>query len=246
MTQCIKCPIRQKTLFKNVVTERLGIIQSYRKEQVTVPARAEIFPEGEVHDYIYTLFSGWGVIYKTANNQGKRQILRFVLPGDLLGYQVNESGVTSHAAASITKVICCVFSRENLKNMLCEDPMLAVRLLEMESRDMSLCQNHLIAAGRKTARESIASLLMELYYRVRQQDPGRYFATSHSINFPLTQQNIGDAVGLTKIHVNRVMKELIKDGLISFQKKQLTILDERLLCEIAEFTPDLITSHSLA
>ena len=245
-TNCRDCPIREKTLFKHVPEERLDYFQKYRSKQLDVSARTMLFYEDEAHESVYTLFSGWGIIFKTVSNNNKRQILRFILPGDFIGCQTKASGVMSHSATVITQAAFCVFSREVLNQMLSRDAGLAVRLVDMETRDMSLCQNHLMAAGRKTAIESISFLLLELFYRVQAQIPESYFSSNNTIDFPLTQEDIGDAVGLTKIHVNRVIKKLVSDSLIVFHKKQLTILDEKKLSEIAEFNADEITGMSLA
>lgn len=244
-TDCKQCPVREMALFKGVPNERLEWTQHYRKNQVLIPARTNIFQEGESHDYIYTLFSGWGILYKTVSNNGKRQILRFLLPGDLIGYQTSGTGVAIHSAGTITESILCAFPRAQLGEMLKENPELAIRLLNMESRDMSLCQSHLMAAGRKTAKESIAFVLLELFYRVQSQVKDSYDANTQTINFPITQEDIGDAVGLTNVHVNRVIKELTSGKLITCHKKQLSILNEKKLCEIAEFNPDMISGHPL-
>lgn len=244
-TECKECPVREMALFKGVSENRLDWTQKLRKEQIKVPARSKIFQEGETHDYVYTLFSGWGIIYKTVSNNGKRQILRFLLPGDLIGYQTNASGVIGHSAGTITESVFCSFSRKKLNPMLRENPELAIRLVNMESRDMSLCQNHLMAAGRKTAKESIAFLLMELFYRVQYQAVESYSASDHSIAFLITQEDIGDALGLTNVHVNRVIKELTNEKIISCYKKKLFIFDENKLSEIAEFSPDMIAPHPL-
>ena len=244
-TDCTQCPVREKALFKGVPKKRLEWTQQYRKNQVLIPARSNIFQEGENHDYIYTLFSGWGILYKTVSNNGKRQILRFLLPGDLIGYQTSGTGLAIHSAGTITESILCAFPRKQLGAMLKENPELAIRLLNMESRDMSLCQSHLMAAGRKTAKESIAFVLLELYHRVQSQVKDSYNSDTHSINFPITQEDIGDAVGLTNVHVNRVIKAMIAENLITCSKKQLSILNEEKLCEIAEFSPDMISGHPL-
>lgn len=244
-TQCRVCPIRESTLFKDVLKHKLNGVQKHRTRQISFSARSTVFREYEVHDSVYTLFSGWGIVFKTVNNNGKRQILRFILPGDFIGFQSNSDGVMTHSVSVITPAVFCEFSRENLKHMLKKDAGLAVRLVEMETRDMSLCQSHLMAAGRKTARESISFLLLELFHRVRIHVPVSYDSSTNSIGFPITQEDIGDAVGLTKIHVNRVIKELIRDKLIKLHKKQLTILNEKKLSEIAEFRLDGITGQSL-
>lgn len=244
-TDCKQCPIRGMTLFKGVPKDRLEWTQQYRKNQVVMPARSRIYQEGEQHDYLYTLFSGWAILYRTVSNNGKRQILRFILPGDLIGYQTDANGIAGHSAGTITESVLCAFPRVHLKEMLQETPELAIRLVNMESRDMSLCQSHLMAAGRKTARESIAFILMELYYRVKMQMGDSFSETSHSIDFPITQEDLGDAIGLTNVHVNRVIKELMGANLIHCHKKKLSILDEEKLCEIAEFSPEMISPHPL-
>lgn len=244
-TDCNQCPVREMALFKGVPKERLEWTQNYRKNQILVPARSKIFQEGENHDYIYTVFSGWGILYKTVSNNGKRQILRFLLPGDLIGYQTNFSGIVFHSAGTITETTLCSFPRTQLRDMLKSNPELALRLLNMESKDMSLCQNHLMAAGRKTARESVSFLLLELFYRVQMQDNDHYSTSKRSIFFPITQEDIGDAIGLTNVHVNRVIKELVAEKLITCSKKQLSILNEEKLSEIAEFSPDMINDHPL-
>ncbi|MEE9327413.1 MAG: Crp/Fnr family transcriptional regulator [Cocleimonas sp.] len=242
-TKCKQCRIRKLTLFQDISGERLDEVQAFRSSQLLIPARTNVFEEGDKHDFVYTFFSGWGVIYKTVSNNGKRQILRFLLPGELIGYQTNAKGAVVHSAGAITESILCAFPRAQLNKMLKTNPELAIRLVNMESRDMSICQNHLMAAGRKTAKESIAFVLLELYYRVQLQLKDSYDASSKTIDFPITQGDLGDAVGLTNIHVNRVIKELMKDKLIYCNKKRLSILNEEKLCSIAEFSPDMISSH---
>ena len=111
--------------------------------------------------------------------------------------------------------------------------------------DMNLCQHHLIGTGRKNARESIAFLLLKLFYRVRLQMQNGYDEATESIIFPLTQEDIGDTVGLTSVHVNRILKEMEAKGWIHCQSKCLTILDEEALMEIGQFDPGMISTKSL-
>ncbi len=242
-TECRQCSIRKLSLFQDISGKRSDEVQVFRSSQLLIPVRTNIFKEGDKHDFVYTLFSGWGVIYKTVSNNGKRQILRFLLPGDLIGYQTNAKGAVVHSASAITESVLCAFPREKLNEMLKANSELAIRLVNMESRDMSICQNHLMAAGRKSAKESVAFVLLELYYRVQLQLKDSYDAATNTIEFPITQGDLGDAVGLTNIHVNRVIKDLTKDKLIYCNKKRLTILNVEKLCSIAEFSPDMISSH---
>ena len=239
------CKRNDETLPTELTHVRTKSQQSLNSEQKFISAKTLIFEEGKKHDCIYTVCDGWGFIYKTVSNNGKRQILRFLLPGDLVGFQVNTKGLMNYSAMTITDFVVCVFPREQLKPLLKRQPEIAVRLLEIGSRDASLCQNHLMAAGRKTAKESIAFVLLEIFYRVMSQSPQDYTESTRTIDFPITQEDIGDAVGLTNIHVNRVIKELIKDNLILLRKRKLTILDDRKLSEIADFQPEMIAGLDL-
>lgn len=115
----------------------------------------------------------------------------------------------------------------------------------MEMHDLNLCQNHLIGTVRKNAQERIAFLVLELFYRVRLQMENGYDEATNSIIFPLTQKEIGDAVGLTSVHVNRTLKDMVENGLIQYPGKRLTILNEDALMEIGEFDPGMILTKSL-
>jgi CRP/FNR family transcriptional regulator len=241
-TRCSQCSIRKASIFKNIDADSLRRVEQYRKGQITMPAHSSIFHEGKTHQYVYTLFSGWVVIYKMVGETGRRQIMQFLLPGDLLGYQTDANGDMPLSAKTLTETVLCVFPREKINPMLRENSDLSVRFIEMWSRDMSLCQNYLMAVGRKTARESVTFLLLELYYRVKSQEPQSYSSSVNAIYFPITQEDIGDAVGLTKVHVNRVIKSLMDGKLIYCHKKKLAILNEDKLCEIAGYDNKIATA----
>ena len=239
-TRCSHCNVRQASLFRNISLDLLNRAQLYRHSQITFPARSTVFQEEESNDYIYTLYSGWAIVYKTPAHSEKRQILRFLLPGDLTGYQTESSALMPHSVATVTDAVFCVFPRDNIKTMLLNNPDISTRFIEMWSRDMSLCQNHLLTIGSKSAVESITFLLLEIFHRAKNQITQCYDPATNSIDFPLTQQDIGDATGITKIHVNRVMKSLTNSGFIQYHKKKLYILNEKMLCDISGFDPQRI------
>lgn len=230
----------RKTFFLNT---SLSSNQDLLAQDDSILARSLIFQEGQIHDYIYIINSGWGFIYKTVTNSAKRQILRFLLPGDMIGFQTDCKGAMTYSAGTVTDVALSAFPRNKIKPLIRKEPELAIRLLEMGSRDVSLCQNHLMAAGRKSARESIAFVLLELFYRVKFQIPEEYSESAQSIVFPITQEDIGDAIGLTNIHVNRIIKELISEGLLLCSKRKLTILKEEELSKLADFSPEMIIGY---
>ena len=238
-TKCNKCPVREMALFQGVPLENLAWTQNYRDQQLIVPPKSILYEEGSRPDCIYTLFNGWLAAYQTSR-KGKRKILRFILPGDLIGFQVTAEGIVSHSISAITESIVCSFTRCRLMELFAKQPKLPLRLASMEARDMNLCQHHQAFSCNKNSHESIAFLLMELFYRVRLQMRHHYDPVTNSIDFPLTQEDIGDAVGLTNIHVNRVLREFNKEGLIDCKQRRLTILNEEKLSEIGDFDKSYI------
>ena len=234
-------------LFRDVPEAELGWTQEFRDAQYQLSARENLFQEGDTAHSLYTLFDGWMILFKILAN-GKRQILRFLLPGDFFGFQVNAIGPTGgymHGSQALMKSTLCVFPTIQLRSMMEKQPQLAIRLAEMEMHDMTLCQYHLIGTGCKNASERIAFLMLELFYRVRMQRQEDYDEASNSIIFPPTHKDIGDAVGLSSIHVHRILKEMGSKGWIHCQSKRLTILDEDALMEIGQFDPGMILTKSL-
>jgi CRP-like cAMP-binding protein len=110
----------------------------------------------------------------------------------------------------------------------------------MEARDMSLCQHHQAFSSSKNSHESVAFLLLELFHRIRLQMPHSFDPVKNAIDFPLTQEDIGDAVGLTNIHVNRVLREFHKQDLIECRQRKLRILNEEYLADMAGFDKNII------
>ncbi|MGB0721382.1 MAG: Crp/Fnr family transcriptional regulator [Gammaproteobacteria bacterium] len=245
LTQCAVCPVRKRALFEGVPEEHLNWTQQFRLNQLVVPAKQDYLHEGSESDSVYTLFSGWSILYKTLPS-GKRQILRFALPGDLIGFQHNLRSPMQYSAQALTESVYCAFPRARMGEMLSERPELATRLALMNARDTALCHQHLLGTGRKTAKERVAFLLLELYHRVMSlADIMPDAVDDDAIEFPVAQEEIGDAVGLTTVHVNRTLRELRDEGLVACSHRRLRILDDARMSEIGQFDKGVVLSHPL-
>lgn len=240
-THCSECSIRRLALFHGVPEADLNWTQAYRSEQFTVKARKEIYRESQVSEYMFTLYHGWFAIYKTLQN-GKRQILRIALPGDMLGFQADMNAAMTTSAMSLTDSVLCAFPRKNIPELLRTNLNVAKRLTELNARDMSVCQGRLLTIGQQPAIERIAYFCAELFHRVKA-----IYNNQHEIkiNFPISQEDIGDATGLTKIHVNRTLRSLREEGLMEISGKILTVHDIDALSKLGNFDPSCIKVHSL-
>ena len=242
-TPCAACPVRKRALFEQVATEHLDWTQRFRSNQVCVEAKHDVLREGETAEYFYTLFSGWMILYKSLPS-GKRQIVRIALPGDLVGFQPVLQAPLGYSAQTLTPVELCAFPRADLAHMLAARPELAIRLALMNAQDMALCHSHLLGMGRKSAKERVAFFLLEMWRRVRAMGELMPSHADGGIDFPIAQEEIADAVGLTTVHVNRTLKELRDAGLATSSQRRLTIHDEPALEALAEFDARALLDHA--
>ena len=231
---CEHCRVRDQALFCGVRPEQLREIARYREQQMRLRAHRQLFQEKSRPLHAYTLFQGWVALYKALDN-GKRQILKIALPGDFLGFQLGNDGLHTHGAETLTQATLCAFPFDKVLEMVSKQPAIATRLCEMSVRDISMCHEHLICATKKDAREKIAHICLETYYRVRRQSPEDYDPKRNAIFFPLTQEYLGDMVGLTNVHVNRMLKKLAADRVLTCHNRRLTIHNEERLIHIAQF-----------
>lgn len=240
-TACTDCSIRRLALFHGVPEEDLSWTQAYRSCQYTVPARREVYRESQPGEFMFTVYHGWFVIYKTLGN-GKRQILRIALPGDMLGFQSDLKAPMTHSAMSLTDAVLCAFPRQNMPELLRKNFSVAERLTELNARDMNICQNRLLTIGQQSAIERIAFFCCELYFRIKEIYKDQ---KSNDIFFPLSQEDLGDATGLTKIHVNRTLKNMREQNLMEISSKSLKIYDIEKLCELGNFDPGTVQTYRL-
>lgn len=240
-TQCSDCSIRRLALFKGVAEEDLNWTQKYRSNQFKIKAKKNLYKETEYTDYMFTLYHGWVLQYITLSN-GKRQVIRISLPGDFLGFQADFEGVMCHSAVALTDSVLCGFPHKDIKTMFRDNTGLAMRMADMHAIERTLTQNHLVGIGQKTAEERIVYLCVELYYRMKMIYGDNI---QNEIEFPLTQEDIGDALGLTQIHVNRTLKGLREKGLMEIKNKRLTLHDIDALKLLGSFDENVLQSSSV-
>lgn len=192
-----------------------------------------LFAPGDVCETIYCLTDGWIATYDLLAN-GRRQILSFALPGTILGFTAAGRTVAANGAEALNRAAVRVLPRNVLEVLARQHPNIGIEIAQEIARDRSLCLDHLTSIGRRSANARVARLLLELFVRSRSRWPrGRI----EEVLLPLTQEHIGDATGLSSVHVNRVLNDLKRDAILSFRYRMLTILDADKLVAAAEIDP---------
>jgi CRP/FNR family transcriptional regulator len=182
--------------------------------------RQTIYRAGEVMPGIPIICDGWAArVCRLAD--GRRQILSFLLPGDLVSPHAVFAERMSFYVESITTVRHTCIDRAKLNERLVAEPSLAAVLLNNCLTEIAQADQLATNLGRRCAEERIASLFLH----VMEQQEARGLVRDQSFDFPLRQQHIADATGLTSIHVNRIINKLRNDGLIELDRGVLKIID---------------------
>lgn len=228
--KCQNCRIRATTIFDELEPYQLDKACALRSAQYIFDAGDHLYHEGDETQNAYTLYDGWVILYKSLE-LGNRQILRFALPGDFLCYKVGKNKLLDHSAVAASKVTLCTFPIDRFKTTIAQLPDLALALSSMTSLMLERCHSTLTTIASHPAESKVAYLLLSLFIReYARMETGK----DDCITFPITQEDIGDALGLTSIHVNRVLQGLRKQHLIECKNKCLTVHDTNALAKVAK------------
>jgi CRP-like cAMP-binding protein len=205
-----------------------------QRTQVFAP-KQDILTEGEKVKEIHIVLSGLAARYKLLD-EGERQIMAFLIPGDICDLEVFVLEEMDHGISAMTETVCAVVPAETIKGLLTEMSCLTQALWWSTMTDSAVLRERIIDHGRRDARERIAHLFYELLVRYRIIDE----AKDNSIPFPLTQEELADSTGLTPVHVNRTLKQLREDRLIELKGRVLKVLDPQGLRRAARFNPNYL------
>lgn len=187
--------------------------------------------EGEPTTTCSLLVRGFAFRQKLVED-GARQIISFHIPGEFLDVQNLLLQVSDHNVQSLNRSSALIVNKTALLALMDSRPHVRRALWLDSLLDASVFREWVVNLGRRDAKARIAHLLCELAARLQSSG----IATGDMYDFPLTQEQIADATGLTAVHTNRTLQSLRRDGLISLSSSQLTILDWEGLAEVGDFS----------
>ncbi len=228
--RCTACRLRQTGVFTPVTAQELAFIEGFRSGTSALRAGGTLIHEQNPRNKLFTLYSGWAFRYKTLSD-GRRQILNFLLPGDLIGLQQEFADGAMHGIEAVTAVTLCEFAREGLWDLFRQFPSLGYDITWLAAREEGMVDDNLLTAGRRNAIERVAVLLMHLYRRLERLG----LSEGGSVDFPINQQHIADTLGLSLVHTNKTLRRLQQLGLHEIRNGRLFLLNPRALQRIAEY-----------
>jgi CRP-like cAMP-binding protein len=222
--------------------ERLGDLIDLTPGERSVLARLEervrplrrgqiLVRENDPQAELFIVQSGTLMSYVLLDD-GSRQILRFLFPGDMMGFSALVYRRSAESIAAMTDCYVCPFDRQVLSRLTLEQPRLAAVMLVMNQLERVALNDRLAALGRSSAKARIAALLLEIRDSVAPRDGSR----EPSFVLGVTQEEIGDATGLTAVHVNRMLRQLELEGMIARDHGRVTLLAAASLARVANYT----------
>lgn len=188
-----------------------------------------IIAEGEPVRELSIVQKGWLQSSVLLGNGG-RQIMRINLTGDILGLPSLAFSESPETVTALTDAVLCPFDRERMATLFAEHPRLMALLFALTVAERAALADRVASIGRTSARARVASLLCEIFARLKLSDAG-----GEAVHVPLTQEEIGDATGLTAVHVNRMIRGLVDDGIIERNGNTMRLLNEDRLADEASF-----------
>lgn len=197
---------------------------------MVVPAGGTIIAQGDINPKLYTVLSGWAFRFKMLSD-GRRQILNFLLPGDLIGFQGAMFDGAHHGVEALTDIELCALARSKIWELYKGHPELAFDVTWLTAHEESIVDENLLTVGRRTALEGVAMLLMQLYKRMQSLE----LAEGNRVDLPLSQLHIADALGLSLAHVNKTLRRLQRLGLFRLDGRHLEMINGRALQNLADY-----------
>jgi CRP-like cAMP-binding protein len=224
--------IRKLESIAPLTPEEKAALQRLPLRLKTVAADQDIVSEGDTPSECCLLVEGFACRYNVTA-QGKRQILSFHISGDIPDLQSLHLDVMDHSLGTLIPCKLAFIRHDDMRRLMRDHPRLGDLFWRDTLIDAAVFRQWVVNVGRRQAPARMAHVLCELLVRLRAVE----LVEDHIFDLPVTQAELADAMGLSTVHVNRVLQELRSAGLISLHGKALKVLDWEGLKTTGEFDP---------
>ena len=228
MTDCAACPLRTRHMFLPFSPGELAFMRSFKTGEEAVSAGAIILAQGEKSSTLHTVLDGFGT-RSVLLEDGRRQVINFVFPGDFIGLQAGIMGEMRHTIQASTTMRLCVFPRDRLWDLFRDRPDRAYDLTWIAAVEEHFLGETIATLGQRDATERVAWALARIWQRMA----GLGYSVDGVVPLPFRQHELADALGLSPVHTSRTVAVLRGMGLLTWKRSQLAILDPTRLFALA-------------
>ncbi|WP_231639115.1 Crp/Fnr family transcriptional regulator [Sphingomonas profundi] len=193
-------------------------------------ARQDLIREGDRPGPVIVMLEGWACRYKILPN-GTRQVLAYLMPGDSCDLHIGLLAEMDHSIQTVTPSVVATISRGEMDAMMDGHREIARAMYVAQLVDQATMRAWITSMGRRTSIERVAHLMCELYLRARNIG----LTDEPTFGLPLSQLLLADSLGMTPVHLNRVLKELRQKEVMVLRRGSLIITDPAKLVQIAGF-----------
>jgi CRP-like cAMP-binding protein len=230
---------RKLNAFAQLSPEEAYCLEGLQTPASKVKRGRKLVHEGEAGQKVCILQAGWACSYKDLPNGG-RQIISFPIAGDCVGLRSALLRTADHSFEVLTDAVVSMVDGPRMLQTFSDFPRLGAAILWAASRDEAMVVEHLVSVGRRSAIERTAHFFMELAERLNLIG----LATEAEFKCPLSQYVIADALGLSAIHVNRILRQLREMDLLTVHRGNVRIHDPSGLRQLSGFRGGYLDSLS--
>ncbi|MHB8285208.1 MAG: Crp/Fnr family transcriptional regulator [Caulobacteraceae bacterium] len=216
--------------YSELTSEGAAALAAATAKPRKVAAKHDLIREGDRPGPVFIMLEGWACRYKILPS-GTRQVLAFLMPGDCCDLHVGLLAEMDHSIQTITPALVATIDRDDMDAIMDKHRAVAKAMYIGQLIDEGTLRSWITSMGRRTSTERVAHLICELYLKARSNG----LASEACFALPLSQTLLADALGMTPVHLNRVLKELRLSGAMTLQRGSLVITDPAKLVQIAGF-----------
>lgn len=224
--------VRKLENFIRLTSEEKQALEKIAQPTRRLGPREDVVRDGDWPRHVNVVLEGWACRYKQLED-GRRQVISIFLPGDLCDPHVFVLRKMDHSLGTLTSVVLAEISETAIRELAQQFPRVAEALWWEMLVTAAIQREWTVSLGQRLATERLGHLFCELFLRLRAVG----LTNDTSCEFPITQADLGDAMGLSTVHINRTLKELRAAGLIRLRGRQLTIPDFSALQTTSLFDP---------
>lgn len=216
--------------FADLLPETRTALANATADVRDVAARRDLIREGDRPGPVLVMMEGWAFRYKVLPN-GSRQITAFLMPGDACDLHVSLLGEMDHSIQAVTRARVARIGRVEMDALMTGHADFARAMYVAQLVDEGTLRAWIVSLGRRSSTERAAHLLLELFARAVSVGLG----DRNQMEFPLSQAVLADALGMTSVHVNRVLQTLRLSGAVELQRGVLRIVNPVALTRLSGF-----------
>jgi len=192
--------------------------------------RQDIIREGDKTGPVFVVLEGWACRYKILPS-GTRQITAFLMPGDACDLHIGMLEEMDHSMQALTPARVAAIPRGTMDRLMRDHASVARAMYLAQLVDEATLRAWIVSMGRRSSIERVAHLLCELYLRAHLQG----VVADELVELPLSQIVLADALGMTPVHINRVLRDLREAGALQLSRGRIVVADTGKLVQIAGF-----------